>query len=1044
MLLAVLGFSMPGSLASDVYLKEIKPVLQERCYSCHGALKQKAGLRLDTAALIRKGGKNGSVVAPGELDKSSLLERLTHPDPDERMPPEAKPLEAEEIAAIRKWIEAGAPLPEKEAAEEDPNAHWAFQRIERPAVPESDRAHPIDAFLEAKWKEMGLKPQGLIERSLLIRRGYLDAIGLPPTEKQLEDARPWPEIVDELLLSKHHGERWGRHWMDVWRYSDWYGLGAQLRYSQKHIWHWRDWIVESLNEDKGYDRMLVEMLAGDEIAPTDEKVLRATGFLARNYYLFNRTSWLDNTIEHTGKAFLGLTFNCAKCHDHKYDPISHDDYYRMRAIFEPHQVRLDPIDGELDLEKSGLPRVFDDHLEAVTYLHRRGDPKDPDKSREIPPGVPELFADFAPEIKEVKLPRSAYAPAVRPHVLKTQLAQAQVAVKKAEEDLAKHKPVAKETKPKESEAPKKGDSFLFRDDFEGPDPKKWELQADDWVYRDGMLHKSKSDRANKVALMKVTPPRDFELSYRFVTTSGAVFKSVGVRFDRSDDGKTQNHFYTSAHAPDPKLQVFYEKNGKATYPGEAKASYPIKVGETYEIKVRVRGLLVNIWVNDKFELAYQLPERFPGKQMAFGVFDCTAAFDWVEVRSLSPDAEMNEAKGVVAPALDVLKANLTRHVAQEAKVKAMQKAEQAHAEGADDAQELAHQVVRRHWEHQIALGEWESVAESNGGKRRAAQKKAAEAKAKLEALTGEEVDYPLPRVTRKALETPEHKFDDYPTVYVDRSSGRRTALASWLVHRDNPLTARVAVNHLWLRHLGEPLVPTMSDFGRQAPRPVHQELLDWLAMELIESGWSMRHVHRLIMTSEAYQRISSRAEADEETVAKDPENQYFWRKPNQRMEAQVVRDSLLFLAGKLDLSMGGPSLEPATGTRRSLYFKHSRDQRDQFLSMFDDADWLRCYRRSESIAPQQALALSNSKLAMDMSREIAARLAETKDEGAFVQQAYRRLMGRAPYSEEAEACSKFMKDLRELPEFEKRGGETAVRIRLIHALLNHNDFVTIR
>jgi len=151
--------------------------------------------------------------------------------------------------------------------------------------------------------------------------------------------------------------------------------GDQLRHSQKHLWHWRDWIVESLNEDKGYDRMIVEMLAADELAPGDADVVRATGFLARNYYLFNRTTWLDDTIESTGKAFLGLTFNCAKCHDHKYDPVTAVDYYNFRALFEPHQVRLDPVPGVIDFEKGGIPRAFDDQPDAATFLHLRGDPE---------------------------------------------------------------------------------------------------------------------------------------------------------------------------------------------------------------------------------------------------------------------------------------------------------------------------------------------------------------------------------------------------------------------------------------------------------------------------------------------------------------------------------------------------------------------------------------------------------------------------------------------------------------------------------------------
>ena len=307
------------------------------------------------------------------------------------MPPEGAPLKPQEIEAIRQWIGAGAPAPEHEEAEDDPRDHWAFQVPVK--VPLGKGAgNPIDILLEKNRGARSLKTQPLAERSILIRRLYLDLIGLPPTRAQLNDQRPWNEIVDELLKNPQHGERWARHWMDIWRYTDWYGLGKQLRNSQKHIWHWRDWIVESLNADKGYDHMIQEMLAADELAPTNPKALRATGFLARNYYLFNRTTWLDSTIEHTGKAFVGLTLNCAKCHDNKYDPLTHEDYYRFRAIFEPHQERLDPLPGMTDFEKGGLPRVFDNHIDIKTHLHLRGDPKMPDTTRVLEPGVPAVLA----------------------------------------------------------------------------------------------------------------------------------------------------------------------------------------------------------------------------------------------------------------------------------------------------------------------------------------------------------------------------------------------------------------------------------------------------------------------------------------------------------------------------------------------------------------------------------------------------------------------------------------------------------------------------
>ena len=227
-----------------------------------------------------------------------------------------------------------------------------------------------------------------------LRRVSIDLIGLPPTREEIEafvidestDAQG--KVVARLLDSPQYGERWGRHWMDIWRYSDWWGLGADVRNSQKHIWHWRDWIVESLNADKGYDQMLREMLAADELYPDDPDRLRASGFLARQYFKFNRTSWLDETVEHTSKAMLGLTFNCAKCHDHKYDPIAQVDYYRLRAVFEPYQVRTDAVPGELDFEKDGLPRAFDCNLDAPTYVHIRGDDRNPDKAHPLTPGFP--------------------------------------------------------------------------------------------------------------------------------------------------------------------------------------------------------------------------------------------------------------------------------------------------------------------------------------------------------------------------------------------------------------------------------------------------------------------------------------------------------------------------------------------------------------------------------------------------------------------------------------------------------------------------------
>lgn len=388
------------------YQKQIKPVLVERCVACHGALRQEAGLRLDTATFAIKGGESGPAIKPGDIEGSLLLKRISASDESERMPPEGLPLKPEQIAAIRTWISQKAEAPSNEQPERHPRDHWAFRTPVRPTVPKLELSvaekanteklnaeqqriplNPIDAFLAKEQRSRGLVPQPAADKRVWLRRVSLDLIGVPPTPEELtafvadSSADAYEQVVTRLLDSPQYGQRWGRHWMDIWRYSDWWGLGAEVRNSQKHMWHWRDWIIESLNADKGYDQMLREMLAADELYPNDFERLRATGYLARQYFIFNRTAWLDETIEHTAKGMLGLTFNCAKCHDHKYDPLTHAEYYKMRAIFEPYQIRAEMVPGQVDFEKDGIPRAFDAHLDIETHLHIRGDDQNPDKSR---------------------------------------------------------------------------------------------------------------------------------------------------------------------------------------------------------------------------------------------------------------------------------------------------------------------------------------------------------------------------------------------------------------------------------------------------------------------------------------------------------------------------------------------------------------------------------------------------------------------------------------------------------------------------------------
>jgi hypothetical protein len=898
---------------------------------------------------------------------------------------------------------------------------------------------------------------------MLIRRLYLDLIGLPPTRRQLDDQRPWQTIVDELLASPHHGERWARHWMDVWRYSDWHGLGAQLRYSQKHIWHWRDWIVDSLNQDKGYDRMILEMLAGDELAPDDPTVVVATGFLARNYYLFNRTSWLDNTIEHTSKAFLGLTTNCAKCHDHKYDPITHVDYYRFRAIFEPHQVRLDPISGVTDFEQDGLPRVFDDHLDIETYLHVRGDPKNPDKELEINPGVPAILASFAPAIEPIELPSSAFAPGTREYVQRDRRQLAQAEVVQAEKELAAARKKLDELPPQKPD-PVVSTRFELSEEFDQPKPEIWKVIGDGWEYRDGAVHQTTSTRDSQMIRLVDSIPRDFELSCRYTTTGGATYKSVTFRFDQSEDDKFSNFVYTSAQQPGPKIQVAFTRQGKTTYPPEGRRSHKIEVGTQYELRIAVRDTLVNVWLDGEFMAAYRLPERQDGF-LSLAAFDATAAFDSIVIRSLGDEMKLTEAGNkVIASVSDAqaaiklaeskLAVALSRVRSVEGTI-AADTAKYVRAISAAATAELAKTAARLQVELQRAQAEYQMLADvADSKKLQTAKQQLAAANKKLLAIENGTFEYESIRGAKKALETPTHKEQDYPATYSKTSTGRRLALGRWLGSRENPLTARVAVNHVWMRHFGTPLVETVFDFGLRAKQPLHAELLDLLAAELMESDWSLQHLHRLIVTSQAYRLGTSVLGCDPTTFAADPTNQYYWRMNPRRMESQVVRDSLLSFAGRLDPAIGGPSIDPgADATRRSLYFKHSVDQQEKFLEMFDDADALQCYRRSESIVPQQALALSNSSLAIKMAVSIEERVFQSLEEpgrAAFIDEVFYLLLGRTPTDAEVIECNRFFDEMGALLAAQQTDGQSTdqhqrrARARFVQAILNHNDFITIR
>lgn len=1131
------------------YETAIKPLFRDRCYACHGALKQQAGLRLDTAALMLSGGDSGPAIVAGSSHGSLLIERVSADDIADRMPPEheGEPFSSEQLEQLRRWIEQGATAPADEVAESQPEQHWAYQPIVRPPVPAgavgAGSNNPIDAFLTERHALEQLAPQPAAPRLLLLRRLYLDLIGLPPTPTELaqweNELQPnWYErVVEQLLNDPRYGERWGRHWMDIWRYSDWWGLGEQLRNSQQYMWHWRDWIIESLNADVPYDEMVRLMLAADELFPTDVRKLRATGFLARNFFLFNRNQWMDETVEHVSKGLLGITMNCAKCHDHKYDPLSQMDYYRLRAFFEPYHVRLDIVPGEADLSRQGIPRVFDGLLETPTYRFIRGEESMPDKSQVLSPAVPEFFDFTELKIAPVQLPVEAWQPGRLPWVIDAKLAEARQAVAAAQAKVAASQSkvsemqqatekVAAEALATASEEPSAASPAAvaatpptLHDDFQTWDLSKWKTFGGEWRLEPGTLEQLKDDSQTAYLRSRIDIPSDFEAKLRFTIRGGHPYRSVGIAFDASQADPlspaaaedSQQMVYVSAFEGEPKVQIATQQAGQWQYPAEAKHPRAIALEHEYELLVQVRGQLINVALDGTHVIAWRTPMERRQGAMQLVAFTAQAAFHEFTVAPLTDHARLldppqGQAPHQAAPTT-VEQAQLELSLAEtglgvaEAEVVFLDTCRRAlerlrsdtlaasNTETTDSAAndsaasqttdaaalqpnsrieairaERALEVARRR--HALASAELAQAPASGAAEPEAKAVEAArtELTAAIERCGAEIAPDEMFALPNGGAWTPTRfqiSTSDDPTVaFPPTSSGRRTALAQWITDRRNPLTARVAVNHLWTRHMGGSLVPTEFDLGRKNAEPEYTRLLDWLAAELMDNGWSMKHLHRLIVTSAAY-RMSSSLTGGEAQMQRDPDNRFWWRRVSTRLESQVIRDTVLAHAGLLEETIGGASVMPseqADSQRRSLYFFHSNNERNLFLSSFDEARVQECYRREQSIVPQQALALSNSRLVLDATEPIAKRLSARADDVVdnaldnvlddvqFIQRCFRVLLAIEASEAEIQASLRALTEWQELADSHADTTTPArtPRGQLVWALLNHNDFVTLR
>lgn len=926
--------------------RQIRPILSNNCFVCHGPDEgtRQADLRLDLPEGVLGTAESPGVVIPGKRQESELYLRITAEDPDERMPPPSsgKELTKDQIELIGRWIDAGAVW----------RPHWSFVAPHRPPLPDVTRPewcrNPIDRFILARLEKEGLQPSPEADKITLLRRVTYDLTGLPPTpeevEQFLQDSSPdaYEKVVDRLLASPRFGEHRAHYWLDVARYGDTHGLHLD---NYRSIWPYRDWVIKSFNANKPYNEFVVEQLAGDLLPNTTLEQKVASGFNRCNVttseggaidaeflvrYAVDRTSTM-------GTAFMGLTVGCAVCHDHKYDPITQKDFYRMYAYFytmadpamDGNSDRTPPIvslptpeqstkKAALEAELAAVQKEIRDQLDKIDYREPEEEAA-PQASgpreivwvdEDVPHGA-QLAADGHPwEFVE----SSAPAPASGKKLMR----------RKAE-GLAQHYFT-------KAEAPLvvgKDDRFFVQVYLDPANPpKEIMLQWNDgsWEHRafwgEDLIQWGQSGTPSRKRLGDLPPPGQW---VRLEIPAGEVGLPAGSQING---------------------WAFTQFGGTVYWDAAGIVTTALQVGE------KLRSL--KRWE----ELTKQAkPETWP------------------------------------AAVAEILK-----------------KAEDQRSE--EERKKLREYFV------QYVFADTREVFEPLNKKLEELQQQLRELEKEI-AVSLVSADLPQPReafvLERGDYEKPRDKVEPgVPAILPPLPSDappNRLGLARWLVQPNHPLTARVAVNRFWQEVFGTGLVKTSEDFGTQGERPSHPELLDWLAVEFMESGWDVKRLFRLMVTSASYRQS---ARVTPELAAKDPENRLLARGPRFRLDAEAIRDTALFVSGLLVEQIGGPSVKPyqpeglweAVGYttsntakfvqdhgeklyRRSLYTFWKRTSAPPGLVLFDAPNREACVmRRSRTNTPLQALNLLNDVQYVEAARKMAERLvrqggAEPADKARF-------------------------------------------------------------
>lgn len=1103
--------------------KQIRPLLIKRCGDCHGPTQQNSGLRLDTKQAAFQGGDGGQVIAPGRSDKSELFRRITSDDSDERMPPDEPPLPQAEIDLIRKWLDSGAPWPEtdydRQATRDKRLDHWAFQPLS--AVVRKDtrqksmsvraKAAQLDQFIASRLKEQGLHPSPPADRTTLIRRLYFDMIGLPPAPEAVmrfvQDTNPsaFEVLVEELLHSPRYGERWAQHWLDVVRYADTHGF--EVNTPRENAWPYRDYVIQAFNEDKPYDQFIREQLAGDA-----HQADAATGFLVAAAVLLPgqvgkdeesirlaRQDSLDEIIVGTSATFLGLTIGCARCHDHKFDPITARDYYALQAFFAGVRygdrpirdadyqkrlasagrlgTRIKSLDARLEkfeaIAFTGTTLIIDedsaDHVSVLqtpngpgtnpagTARGYRDDAGAADRVGNISRGHytwwnnvpgqdiltynPKLAGKFHLWISWGAHGGGAHTRDAR-YVLDE---DGQLTTTDDQHEVARvdqYYPAG--VSEGRTEVTPLWSGLLYAGTVDLTTDSKLVVRGGETgtaITADAIVLQQAASSLNISTLQAaptrtepeqqtrprlpnlrepVSPQRNTE---RFPATEAKFLRFTTLA--TIDDNKHQPCIdeLEVYDATQPSVNIALAASGTmATSSGNYSETgrhqlKHINDGQYGNDRSWISNIYGGGWVQLEFPETVRIQRVVWGRDRT-GKFKDRLSVEYsietsLDGKNWTTVAHHSDRVPIGTPH-DPVRTLLQNRV----------------FESNDDPAALLEEIQQLK-KQKSAL---ETVQTVYGG----------------QFVTPEDTFLlrrgdPEQPVTQVAPAVPA-LFEMAPLPSELSEQERRIQLAEWIASPDNPLTARVMVNRLWQYHFGRGLVDTASDFGLNGSRPSHPELLDWLATEFIQSGWSIKHIHRLILLSQTWQQSSV---VDEDSAGIDRDNQWLWRFSSRRLEAEAIRDTMLTVTGELNLKAGGPGFNffktrgglsgfpeldrfSAEEMRRMIYSHKIRMERVPVFGAFDCPDAGQATpTRTLSTTAIQALNLFNSSFVADRAEKLAQRIRDEVPESGPVQieRAFRLTLGRRPSQTEFAASESLVID---------HGLETLCRV-----LFNSSEFLFI-